>query len=130
MEKVTGIGGIFFRAKDPKMMAAWYAKHLRVEHYAPYGELGWRPKGGTTVFYPFNDDSDEFTGGVPNQAFMLNFRVTNLKAMVLQLQTAGVKVNLEPKPQPNGWFAQFKDPEGNLVELWQPNGIDLEKQEQ
>lgn len=129
MEKVTGIGGIFIRVKDPEMIAKWYEEHLGVAPYAPYGELGWRPRGGTTVFYPYNDQSTEFTGDTPNNPFMLNFRVANLKAMAQQLRNAGIEVYEEPEQQPNGWFAQLNDPEGNPIELWEPVGIDKENEE-
>jgi len=128
MEKVTGIGGIFFRAKDPSGLSKWYADNLGVDHTPQeYGILGWCPSGGTTVFQPFDDDTDYFKN--PDKQFMLNFRVANLDAMVQQLRAAGIEVEIQAEDEPNGRFAHLFDPEGNRIELWQPIGIDLEKQE-
>ena len=128
MEKVTGIGGIFFRAKDPEMLADWYEQNLGVGKTPDeYGVVGWRPNGGTTVFQPFDDDTDYFKN--PEKQFMLNFRVANMDKMVEQLRKAGIDVTVQPEPEPNGRFAQLFDPEGNCIELWEPSGIDKETEE-
>ena len=128
MEKVTGIGGIFFRAKDPEMLANWYAQNLGIEKTPhEYGMAGWRPKGGTTVFQPFDNDTDYFKN--KEKQFMFNFRVTNLDAMVQQLRDADIQVDVQPEPEPNGKFAQLFDPEGNCIELWEPVGIDKNEEE-
>ena len=119
MEKVTGIGGVFFRAKDPGGLAQWYATHLGVEPVpSDYDSLPWQTQAGTTVFAPFPEDTDYF--GQPEQAMMVNFRVRDLAAMVAQLEAAGIEVKRDPETYPNGSFARLHDPEGNPVELWQP----------
>ncbi len=128
MEKVTGVGGIFFRAKDPQMLSNWYEKNLGIAKTPDeYGILGWRPKGGTLVFQPFDDDTDYFKN--PEKQFMLNFRVANLDSMVKQLRQTGIEVTVQPDAEPNGRFAQLFDPEGNCIELWEPVGIDKENEE-
>ncbi len=121
MEKVTGIGGVFFRAKDPKALKLWYQQHLGVAP-TPTGdgdkELPWTQEAGATAFEPFPADSSYF--GRPEQAWMINFRVRNLDAMVKQLSDAGIAVKVDPQPYPFGRFARLHDPEGNPIELWQP----------
>lgn len=113
MEKVSGIGGIFFRAKDPKALAKWYLDTLGVggEGYEP-----WQQLAGPTVFSPFAEDTDYF--GRPEQAWMINFRVDNMDAMVAQLNAAGIDVKRESHSY--GHFGRLHDPEGNPIELWQP----------
>src|SRR5690349_6074763 len=119
MERVDGIGGFFFRAKDPKGLAKWYADHLGVSPVpSDYNQEPWKQSAGSTAFAPFPADSKYF--GDPEKTFMLNFRVTNLLAMVHQLQEAAIAVKLDPQQYPNGWFARLADPEGNPIELWQP----------
>jgi hypothetical protein len=86
MEKVTGIGGIFFRAKDPKALRHWYQRHLGVTVTpASYEQLQWWPEAGVTTVEPFPDDTSYF-----GTAWMINFWVRDLVAMVTQLQAAGV----------------------------------------
>lgn len=119
MERVDGIGGFFFRAKSPKELAKWYNDHLGVSLTpTSYGGESWQQTAGPTVFEPFPADTKYF--GSPEHAFMLNFRVRNLDAMVAQLERAGIKVEVDPKTYPNGRFAQLSDPEGNPIQLWQP----------
>lgn len=128
MEKITGVGGIFFRAKDPQMLSNWYEKNLGIAKTPDeYGILGWRPKGGTLVLQPFDDDTDYFKN--PEKQFMLKFRVANLDSMVEQLRQTGIEVTVQPDAEPNGRFAQLFDPEGNCIELWEPVGIDKENEE-
>jgi len=115
MEKVLGIGGLFFRSENPKELAKWYETHLGVG--APPGEDSWQQEAGATVFSPFKKDTDYF--GKPSQMWMVNFRVANLAAMVAQLTAAGVAVE-EPQHYPYGSFARLHDPEGNPIELWEP----------
>jgi predicted enzyme related to lactoylglutathione lyase len=83
-----------------------------------FDEPPWRQEAGPTVFGPFPQDTDYF--GRTEQAWMVNFRVRNLAAMVAQLEAAGVKVTVDPEQYPNGRFARAHDPEGNPVELWEP----------
>ena len=118
MERVDGIGGFFFRAKDPKALAQWYAEHLGVSTTpTEYGRKPWQQEAGPTAFEPFPAATKYFA---PDHQFMLNFRVANLLAMVHQLQAAGIDVKVDPKEYPNGWFAQLADPEDNPIQLWQP----------
>jgi glyoxylase I family protein len=121
MEKVTGIGGLFFRARDPEALARWYRDHLGVSLVPnTYEEEPWRQEAGPTIFAPFSDDTGFF--GRAEQAWMVNFRVRDLGAMVAQLRAAGIEVKVDPKKYPNGRFARLHDPEGNPVELWEPRG--------
>lgn len=119
MEKVTGIGGLFFRAKDTEGLSRWYEEHLGVSG-APtdYDTPCWVQSAGPTVFAPFPEDTDYF--GPSDQAWMINFRVSDLNAMAAQLRDAGIAVTVDPKVYPNGRFARIVDPEGNPIELWEP----------
>jgi len=123
MERVTGIGGVFFRAREPGRLADWYADNLGVDP-APesYEVSSWRQQAGPTVFAAMQADSEHF--GRPEQAWSVNFRVADLDAMVFQLRTAGVPVEVDPEAYPNGRFASLQDPEGNPIQLWQPDGAD------
>lgn len=128
MEKVLGIGGLFFRARDPKALAAWYSEHLGVtEVPQDYDSAGWRQAGGMTVFAPFAADTEYF--GDANKQWMINFRVSDLDAFVAQLSAAGVAVEVDQETHPNGRFARLKDPEGNPIELWEPSGVACDAEE-
>jgi glyoxylase I family protein len=119
MEKVTGIGGFFFRAKDPKTLALWYEQHLGILPIpTSYEKPGWQQEAGSTAFAPFPETSKYF--GDANKVWMLNFRVRDLDKMAAQLQAAGIAVKIDPQSYPNGRFARLHDPEGNPIELWQP----------
>lgn len=123
MEKVLGIGGLFFRSRDPKSLAAWYAKHLGVSPVpSGAGEQPWQQQAGPTAFAPFPDSTTYFgdpTSPHPQQ-WMIDFRVANLDAFVAQLRAAGITVS-DPETYANlGHFARLHDPEGNPIELWQP----------
>lgn len=123
MERVTGIGGFFFRAKDPKKLAQWYQDHLGVTKTPEsYDGEAWQQQAGTTVFAPFKWDTTYF--GKPEQMYMVNFRVRDLDKMAAQLRAAGAKVDIDPETYPNGRFAQTADPEGNPIQLWEPGGVD------
>ncbi len=121
MEKVMGIGGIFFRAKDPDMLRTWYLEQLGIP-YTPTSYEGeekpWRPAAGVTIFEPFPLETEDF--GRPGKQLLINFRVRDLDAMVAQLRTGGAAVEVDPQTYPNGRFAHLQDPEGNPIELWQP----------
>ena len=120
-EKVTGIGGFFFRAKDPKALGLWYQQHLGISVIpTSAGDSPWQQEAGTTAFAPFKETSGYF--GDPSKVWMLNFRVRNLDKMAAQLQAAGIEVKIDPQSYPNGRFARLHDPEGNPIELWQPAG--------
>jgi glyoxylase I family protein len=124
MEKVLGFGGFFFRARDPQLLAKWYEDHLGITRTAPdYEHAYWVQERGPTVFEPFKQDTTYFGGS--QYSFMLNFRVTNLPAMVQQLRTAGISVEVDEQVYPNGVFARLQDPEGNPIAIWQPKGNEL-----
>jgi predicted enzyme related to lactoylglutathione lyase len=116
MERVLGIGGYFMRAKDPAALGAWYRDCLGLE--ADDNGL-WEPGAGPTVFATFESGTDYF--GSPTQQVMLNFRVSDLDAMLAQLRAQGADVAGEPQEMEGvGRFGWVTDPEGNRVELWQP----------
>jgi glyoxylase I family protein len=118
-ERVLGIGGLFFRARDPKSLAEWYRSHLGVTPTpTSYGEQSWHTQAGTTVFAPFSLTTKYF--GDEHQMWMVNFRVRDLEKMAAQLRAAGVTVTVDPEHYPNGRFARIHDPEGNPIELWEP----------
>ncbi|MCG8544452.1 MAG: VOC family protein [Alphaproteobacteria bacterium] len=121
MATVLGIGGFFFRAKDPRTLARWYADHLDVtEVPQDYDSPAWRQSGGTTVFAPFQHDTDYFQD--PEKQWMINFRVDDLDGMIARLEKAGIAVERYEDVLPNGRFARLADPEGNPIELWEPAG--------
>jgi glyoxylase I family protein len=118
MQKVLGIGGLFFRSQDPARLAQWYQAHLGITVVpTTYEQEAWQQEAGTTVFAPFEKDTTYF--GRPEQSWMVNFRVGDLKAMIAQLRAADIVVS-EPESYPNGDFARLHDPEGNPIELWEP----------
>ena len=118
---VTGIGGFFFRARDPDALSAWYLQHLGV---GPDSDTWMCPQqAGPTVFAPFRQDSDYFPA---DRQFMLNLRVDDLDALLAGLREAGIDIVTNPDwdtPQ-TGRFARIHDPEGNPIELWQPPAAD------
>lgn len=114
--RVTGIGGLFFRSRDPEARLAWYQRHLGIAD-GPHGM--WAQQAGDTVFAPFPHDSDYFAA---DQPFMLNLRVDDLEALVAGLIAAGIEVErrAEWDDAGLGLFARIHDPEGLPIELWQP----------
>jgi glyoxylase I family protein len=121
VERVTGIGGFFFRARDPEALAIWYEERLGVKTVPrTYGEEPWRQEEGVTAFAPFQQDSEMI--GPPEHTWMINFRVDDLDPIVAQLRSAGETVDVDPERYPNGRFAELRDPEGNRIQLWQPMG--------
>ena len=121
MEKVSGIGGLFFRARDPKSLSQWYLDHLGVSQIpANYDDSPWRQEAGPTAFAPFPEDSKYF--GDAAKVWMINFRIRDLDAMVTQLRAAGIAVEVDLHRYPNGRFARLHDPEQNPIELWEPAG--------
>jgi glyoxylase I family protein len=111
-ERVLGIGGLFFRSPDPKKLAQWYQLNLGIDHQV------WQQAAGPTSFTPFAMDTDYF--GSKQQAWMVNYRVRSLDAMVAQLQKSNIEVKVDPEKYPYGRFARLHDPDGNPIELWEP----------
>jgi glyoxylase I family protein len=124
MQRVQGIGGVFFTAREPDRLNRWYATHLGVDP-APesYDVPSWWQRPGPTVFTAMAADSEHFGG--PAHQWSINFRVADLDAMVRQLREAGITVEVDPEVYPNGRFATLRDPEENVVQLWEPAGADL-----
>jgi len=120
VERVTGIGGIFFRSADPQSLAAWYAEHLGVDSGLEGGDVLWQQEAGPTVWAPFAQDSDYL--GRPEQQVMVNFRVRDLDAMLAQLRDADVTIDGDVVEEAGvGRFAHVLDPAGSRIELWQPS---------
>ena len=114
--KVTGIGGVFFRADDPEALSAWYRDVLGIDDFR---QAIWQAEGGPTVFAPFDRDTGYF--GRDSQAFMLNFRVDDLGAMMRACEARGIPVETRAEwDSEAGRFARIHDPEGNPIELWEP----------
>jgi predicted enzyme related to lactoylglutathione lyase len=116
MAKATGIGGIFFRARDTKALAQWYKIHLGVTDF-------WEQEAGLTVFAPFKEDTTYFPAG---KQWMINFRVDSLDGIMSQLQAAGIAVETRPDEWDTletGRFCRIEDPEGNQIELWEPPAV-------
>ena len=123
MEQVTGIGGVFFKVKDPKAMAAWYKKNLGIQSKGGFTEFSWRDKDhpdvlGKTVWAIFPTNTKYFG---PTSSLMINYRVANLDRMLEQLRSSGVKIE-KVQDSDFGRFAWIMDPEGNRIELWEPKG--------
>jgi predicted enzyme related to lactoylglutathione lyase len=127
MARVTGIGGIFLRARDPKALAAWYAQHLGIQ-MSPWGgaQFLWSdevpPATGSTAWSLFPADTPYFGPGTAAgpQSAMVNYRVDDLDALLAQLAEAGVPIDPRREDADYGRFAWITDPEGNRLELWQP----------
>ena len=124
MKRVTGIGGIFFKAKDAKSLQAWYKRHLGIDVQAwggaafEWADAEGKPVGGTTAWLIDPQESDHFA---PSSAsFMVNYRVEDLHALVKALKEEGCNVLEKIDESEYGKFAWVIDPEGNKVELWQP----------
>jgi predicted enzyme related to lactoylglutathione lyase len=126
--RVTGIGGVFFKAKDPRKLMAWYTTHLGVKPESEGSSttmFQWREKDdakqvGYTVWSIFPHDTKYFDPSVA--PFMINFRVKDLDGLLEQLKREGVKVDDKRKEYDYGKFGWIIDPEGNRIELWEPKG--------
>ncbi len=123
MEKVTGIGGFFFRSKNSEALDDWYEQHLGIRKVGKeYEDGSWWQDEGPTVFASEPQDSTGMGGD--QYAWRINFRVRDLDAMVAQLRAAGIAVEVDATVYPNGRFAHLHDPDGNPIELWQADGTD------
>jgi predicted enzyme related to lactoylglutathione lyase len=123
MKKVTGIGGVFFKSKDPKKISDWYGDNLGLV-INPYGSVfefrqGADPKKkGYTVWSPFKEDTEYFKPS--EESFMVNYRVADLPALLEDLRGKGVEIVGEIEEFDYGKFAHILDPEGRKIELWEP----------
>ena len=125
MEKVLGIGGFFFRAEKPQELMRWYADNLGVDlPPEDYDTPPWQQQTGYTVFTAFPEETEYF--GKPSQQWMINFRVSNLDAMVAQLRKNEIEVSVDAEVYPNGRFARLADLEGNPIQLWEPAGAEAQ----
>ncbi len=124
MKRVTGIGGVFFRTRDPEAVKAWYVKHLGFKPEEDGGFIfKWRDhdkpdRVGCTVWSPFAEDTSYFGPGRP--AYMVNLRVDNMAELLPRLRAEGVKVDETTEESEYGKFAWITDIEGNRIELWEP----------
>lgn len=124
MRRVTGIGGIFFKAKDPAILGAWYKKHLGID-VQDWGGAAFRwtdesgtPIAGTTIWSVGSADSTSFAPST--SSFMINYRVADLASLLEALRGEGCNVLEKTDDSEYGKFGWVIDPEGNKVELWQP----------
>ena len=130
IKKVTGIGGIFFKCKEPKKIREWYQTHLGL-NTNQYGAVfewyqgGDSTKKGFSQWSPFKETTKYFEPST--KEFMLNFRVENLQALVEELEKEGVTVADTIQTVDYGKFVHIMDIEGNKIELWEPNDIEYEK---
>lgn len=130
MKKVTGIGGIFFKCKDPQKISKWYAQHLGFVGDDYGTNFEWRQandttKKGFTLWSPFPEMTKYFEPS--ESSFMINFRVDNIEELVKQLKKDKIKILGEIESHKYGKFAHILDPEGNKIELWEPNDLEYEK---
>jgi predicted enzyme related to lactoylglutathione lyase len=121
---VLGMGGYFFRAKDPEALKAWYREHLGVgggmgadPATGEASEWLWFVEGGPLVFEPFKAGSDYFAA---DKQVMINLRVSDLDGLLASLRAAGIEVSQEQEMDGVGRFARIHDPEANPIELWEP----------
>ena len=130
MKRVTGIGGIFFKCKDPKKMREWYQTHLGL-NTNEYGTVfEWRhatdsTKKGFSQWSPFKETTKYFEPST--KEFMINYRVENLEALVAELRKEGVTITDTLEAYEYGKFIHIMDIEGNKIELWEANDVEYEK---
>jgi predicted enzyme related to lactoylglutathione lyase len=130
LKKVTSIGGIFFKCKDPKAVREWYQKHLGFETNQYGAVFEWRhgadsSQKGFTQWSPFKETTKYFEPST--KEFMINFRVADMEALVEKLKKDGVYVADSIQVFDYGKFVHIMDIEGNKIELWEPNDIEYEK---
>lgn len=130
LKRVTGIGGIFFKSKDPKKMREWYKEHLGFE-INEYGSVfEWyqgadNAKKGFSQWSPFNEKTKYFQPS--EKDFMINYRVQDLEKLVAELKKENVTIVDKIETYEYGKFVHIMDIEGNKIELWEPNDIEYEK---
>ena|SRR5688572_521478 len=121
MKRVTGIGGIFFKSKDPEKIREWYDKHLGIKSTKYGGAFEWKKENGEsgyTAWSPFKENTTYF--GSEEQKLMFNYRVDNLVELLKVLEKEGVTVVGKIEEAEYGKFGWILDPEGNKIELWEP----------
>lgn len=121
MAKILGLGGVFFKSKDPEALAKWYQQWLGMDLGYPYGvsfKSETIPQHGHQVWSPFKQDTPYFEPG--SNKFMFNLMVDNLDEMLAQIKPSGCEIMQETERGEYGDFGWFMDPDGNKVELWQP----------
>ena len=121
MKRVTGIGGIFFKTKDPAKIREWYSTHLGIKSSEYGGTFEWKKENGEsgyTVWSPFKKESKYF--GSDEQQHMFNYRVENLEELLKVLEQEGVTIVGKMEEYDYGKFGWILDPEGNKIELWEP----------
>ena len=123
MKRVTGIGGVFFKCKDPEAMYQWYEKHLGIKREHGFVTFPWRnadnpDEEGMTAWSLFPQDTKYFNPSA--SPFMINYRVENLEALLEALRAEGVEVDPKVEAHEYGKFGWITDPEGNRIELWEP----------
>jgi predicted enzyme related to lactoylglutathione lyase len=124
MARVTGIGGVFLRARDPQALGAWYKRHLGVPYEDGFAKLSWTDDAdpdAQTIWAPFELDTTYF--GSQTQQAMVNFRVDDLDALLTEMAANGVEIIPERSDDTVGRFAWVVDCEGNRVELWEPPAL-------
>ena len=123
MKRVTGIGGVFFKAKDPEKLKAWYRTHLGIESESWGAVFHWRddPRSAdaSTAWSVFTEETKYFAPS--EKPFMINYRVADLNGLLDQLRTEGVEVDPKVDESEFGKFGWVMDPEGNRIELWEPS---------
>lgn len=130
MKRVTGIGGLFFKSKNPKKSREWYRKHLGIQSGEYGGTFEWRyaekeDQKGYTAWGPFRDDTEYFNPS--EKEFMINYRVDDLEKLLEVLKEEGVEVVGEIERYDYGKFGWIMDPDGQKIELWEPNDQVYEK---
>jgi len=130
MKRVTGIGGIFFKCKDPQKIKAWYKKHLGLQTDSYGTNFEWRQaedhqQKGFTQWSPFKEDTKFFEPA--KRDFMINYRVENLEQLVATLKKEGVTILDDIESFEYGKFVHIADIEGNKIQLWEPNDIEYDK---
>lgn len=129
-KRVTGIGGIFFKCKDPKAMRVWYQTHLGLNTNSYGAVFEWRQgadttKKGFSQWSPFNEKTKYFEPST--KEFMINYRVENMDWLLAELRKEGVTITDTVQTAEYGKFVHIMDIEGNKIELWEPNDVEFEK---
>ena len=125
--RVTGVGGIFFKAKDPAALRTWYEKNLGIQMAQSGASFEWHQgmdstKKGFTLWAPFKETTKYFQPS--EKQFMINYRVEQLDALMVKLKAAGILPTDSVEKASYGSFVHLMDPEGNKIELWEPNDVE------